>query len=144
MKNDKSMGTRVLKGLGPGHPSGPGVLGHLRGLGPRNVIAVALRTPTAQAEDIKQKYGCAAAELTQDGETLEVMRVGGRPPRADPCLLPRPTSGRRRRFLQIPRSSRNSGIAREIPLFSSKFLEVRGIPHNSSRNSSIFIQIRGI
>ena len=43
-------------------------------------IAVALRTPTAQAEDIKQKYGCAAAELTQDGETLEVMRVGGRPP----------------------------------------------------------------
>ena len=43
-------------------------------------IAVALRTPTAQAEDIKQKHGCAAAELTQDGETLEVMRVGGRPP----------------------------------------------------------------
>ena len=36
-------------------------------------IAVALRTPTAQAEDIKQKHGCAAAELTQDGETLEVM-----------------------------------------------------------------------
>lgn len=43
-------------------------------------IAVALRTPTAQAEDIKQKHGCAAAELTHDGETLEVMRVGGRPP----------------------------------------------------------------
>jgi len=43
-------------------------------------IAVALRTPTAQAEDIKQKHGCAAAELTNDGETLEVMRVGGRPP----------------------------------------------------------------
>ena len=43
-------------------------------------IAVALRTPTAQAEDIKQRHGCAAAELTQDGETLEVMRVGGRPP----------------------------------------------------------------
>src|SRR6056300_623948 len=45
-----------------------------------NDIAVALRTPTAQAEDIKQKHGCAAAELTQDGEILEVMRVGGRPP----------------------------------------------------------------
>ena len=43
-------------------------------------IAVALRTPTAQAEDIKQKHGCAAAELTNDGEVLEVMRVGGRPP----------------------------------------------------------------
>ena len=43
-------------------------------------IAVALRTPTAQAEEIKQKHGCAAAELTNDGEILEVMRVGGRPP----------------------------------------------------------------
>ena len=43
-------------------------------------IAVALRTPTAQAEEIKQKYGCAAAELTKKGEALEVVRLGGRPP----------------------------------------------------------------
>ena len=43
-------------------------------------IAVALRTPTAQAEEIKQKYGCAAAELTKKGESLEVVRLGGRPP----------------------------------------------------------------
>ena len=33
-------------------------------------IAVALRTPTAQAEEIKQKHGCAAAELTKTGESL--------------------------------------------------------------------------
>jgi len=43
-------------------------------------IAHALRVPTSQAEGLKQKYGCAAAELTQDGESLEVVRVGGRSP----------------------------------------------------------------
>ncbi len=44
-------------------------------------IAVALRTPTNQAEEIKQKYGCAVAEFTSDEEMIEVMGVGGRPPR---------------------------------------------------------------
>jgi cell division protein FtsA len=44
-------------------------------------IAVALRTPTHQAEDIKQKYGCAVAEFTKDDEIIEVAGVGGRPPR---------------------------------------------------------------
>ena len=44
-------------------------------------IAVALRTPTPQAEDIKQKYGCAVSDFTKDDEVIAVPGVGGRPPR---------------------------------------------------------------
>ena len=44
-------------------------------------IAVALRTPTPQAEELKQKYGCAVAEFTSESETIEVAGVGGRAPR---------------------------------------------------------------
>ena len=44
-------------------------------------IAQALRTPTPQAEDIKQKHGCAVTEFTKDDEVVEVLGVGGRPPR---------------------------------------------------------------
>ena len=44
-------------------------------------IAVALRTPTPQAEELKQKYGCAVAEFTTESETIEVAGVGGRAPR---------------------------------------------------------------
>jgi len=44
-------------------------------------IAVALRTPTPQAEDIKQKYGCAVSDFTQDDEVIAVPGVGGRPPK---------------------------------------------------------------
>jgi cell division protein FtsA len=46
-----------------------------------NDIAVGLRTPTADAERIKQKYGCAASQLVQHDETIEVPSVGGRKPR---------------------------------------------------------------
>ena len=45
-----------------------------------NDIAVALRTPTPEAEDIKQKQGCAVPEFTNDEEVIEVRGVGGRPP----------------------------------------------------------------
>ena len=44
-------------------------------------IAVALRTPTPQAEELKQKYGCAVAEFTAESESIEVAGVGGRAPR---------------------------------------------------------------
>ena len=44
-------------------------------------IAQALRTPTPQAEEIKQKHGCAVTEFTKEDETVEVLGVGGRPPR---------------------------------------------------------------
>ena len=46
-----------------------------------NDIAVGLRTPMAEAEKIKQKYGCCMAALVGKEETIEVPSVGGRKPR---------------------------------------------------------------
>src|SRR5512135_3139421 len=46
-----------------------------------NDIAVGLRTPMAEAEKIKQKYGCCLAALVGKDETIEVPSVGGRKPR---------------------------------------------------------------
>ncbi|HEY5974139.1 MAG TPA: cell division protein FtsA [Geobacteraceae bacterium] len=46
-----------------------------------NDIAVGLRTPMAEAEKIKQKYGCCLAAMVGKDETIEVPSVGGRKPR---------------------------------------------------------------
>ena len=46
-----------------------------------NDIAVALRTPTQNAEEIKIRYACALAKLAAPEETIEVPSVGDRPPR---------------------------------------------------------------
>jgi len=46
-----------------------------------NDIAVALRTPTQHAEEIKMKYGCALTQLASSEESIEVPTVGDRPPR---------------------------------------------------------------
>ena len=46
-----------------------------------NDIAMALRTPTQNAEDIKIKYACALAKLAGADETIKVPSVGERPPR---------------------------------------------------------------
>jgi len=46
-----------------------------------NDMAVGLRTPAAEAERIKQKYGCALASMVGSDETIEVPSVGGRRPR---------------------------------------------------------------
>ena len=46
-----------------------------------NDIAVALRTPTHHAEDIKIKYACALTQLANPEETIEVPSVGDRSPR---------------------------------------------------------------
>ena len=46
-----------------------------------NDIAVALRTPTQNAEEIKIKYACALAQLASPEESIEVPSVGERPPR---------------------------------------------------------------
>jgi cell division protein FtsA len=46
-----------------------------------NDIAVALRTPTQHAEDIKINYACALRQLANRDETIEVPSVGERPPR---------------------------------------------------------------
>ncbi len=46
-----------------------------------NDIAVALRTPTQNAEEIKVRYACALRTLTNPDETIEVPGVGDRPAR---------------------------------------------------------------
>jgi len=46
-----------------------------------NDIAVALRTPTQYAEEIKIKYACALTQLAGAEETIEVPSVGDRAPR---------------------------------------------------------------
>lgn len=43
-----------------------------------NDIAVGLRTPTSEAENIKKKFGCALASLVREEEEVEVPSVGGR------------------------------------------------------------------
>ena len=46
-----------------------------------NDIAMALRTPTQYADEIKIKYACALTQLTNADETIKVPSVGERPPR---------------------------------------------------------------
>jgi cell division protein FtsA len=46
-----------------------------------NDIAVAFRTPTQSAEEIKVKYGCALRQLADPREVVEVPGVDGREPR---------------------------------------------------------------
>ncbi len=46
-----------------------------------NDIATGLRTPFAEAEKIKQRYGCALSNMVARAETIEVPSVGGRAPR---------------------------------------------------------------
>ena len=46
-----------------------------------NDIAMALRTPTPNAEELKVKYACALASLARPEESIEVPSVGDRAPR---------------------------------------------------------------
>ena len=46
-----------------------------------NDIAMALRTPTKDAEDIKIAHGCALRQLAESGQMVEVPGVGERGPR---------------------------------------------------------------
>jgi len=53
-------------------------------LGGRNVtndLAIGLRTPVEQAEELKKNYGCALASLTDPEEMIKVPGVGAREPR---------------------------------------------------------------
>lgn len=54
------------------------------GINLTNDIATGLRTPMAEAERIKIKYGCAAQSMVDEDETIEVPSVGGRAPRVLP------------------------------------------------------------
>jgi len=54
------------------------------GLGGKNVtndLAIGLRTPVDQAEEIKKLYGCAISSLVDPDETIQVPGVGGREPK---------------------------------------------------------------
>lgn len=54
------------------------------GLGGNNVtndIAIGLRTPVEQAEEIKKSYGCALSGLVDSDEMIKVPGVGGREPK---------------------------------------------------------------
>ena len=46
-----------------------------------NDIAMALRTPTGEAEELKITYGCALRQLADPAHMIEVPGVGDRPPR---------------------------------------------------------------
>jgi len=50
----------------------------LGGVNITNDIAIGLRTPRAQAEEIKKRYGAALSSLVDTNETMEVPGVGGR------------------------------------------------------------------
>jgi cell division protein FtsA len=54
---------------------------HIAGDQVTNDIAVALRTPTQNAEAIKLKYGCALSQLADANEMVEVSGVSDRPSR---------------------------------------------------------------
>ncbi len=41
-----------------------------------NDIAIGLRTPFKEAEEIKKKYGCAMSKLVDEEETIQIPRVG--------------------------------------------------------------------
>ncbi|NOR80717.1 MAG: cell division protein FtsA [Methyloprofundus sp.] len=46
-----------------------------------NDVAVALRTPTQSAEEIKRAYACALTQLANAEEMIDVSSIGDRPPR---------------------------------------------------------------
>ena len=48
-------------------------------------IAMALRTPTAHAEELKVKYACALAQLASTEDIVKVPSIGDRPPRDLSC-----------------------------------------------------------
>lgn len=52
-----------------------------------NDIAVGLRTPMAEAEKIKQKYGCSMVDMVNQEDTIQVPSVGGRAARTLPRAI---------------------------------------------------------
>ncbi len=80
-------------------------------------IAVALRTPTLHAEEIKIKYACALEELASGEETIQVPSVGDRPPRRlDRRTLAQVVEARYRElFTHVQKQLRQSGCENLIP-----------------------------
>ena len=82
-----------------------------------NDIAVALRTPTHHAEEIKIKYACALPQLASADETIEVPSVGERPPRrlARQTLAEVVEPRYEELFSLIQAELRRSGFEEQIP-----------------------------
>ena len=72
-------GTTSLVAFARGVPQHTGVL-RVGGHNMTNDLAVGLRTPLAEAEKLKQRYGCALIDLILPGEMIEMPRLGGRDP----------------------------------------------------------------
>ena len=82
-----------------------------------NDIAVALRTPTHHAEEIKIRYACALPQLASADETIEVPSVGERPPRrlARQTLAEVVEPRYEELFSLIQAELRRSGFEEQIP-----------------------------
>jgi len=80
-------------------------------------IAVALRTPTQHAEEIKLKYACALEQLAAGDETLQVASVGDRPPRRlERRTLAQVVEARYRElFHHVQKQMRQSGADNLVP-----------------------------
>jgi cell division protein FtsA len=52
-----------------------------------NDIAISMRTPTVNAEEIKLRWACALSQLARSEETIEVPSVGDRPALPPPALV---------------------------------------------------------
>ncbi|MBN1226728.1 MAG: cell division protein FtsA [Deltaproteobacteria bacterium] len=80
-------------------------------------IAVGLRTPNREAEEIKRKHGCVLTTLLDDKETVEVPTVGGRKPRVVSrqvlCEIMEPRA--EEIFGLVDREIKNSGYGNLIP-----------------------------
>jgi cell division protein FtsA len=77
-----------------------------------NDIAVALRTPTQHAEDIKIKYACALEQLARNDESIQVPSVGDRTTRhlARQTLAQVVEARYRELFLLVQAELRRSGL----------------------------------
>lgn len=82
-----------------------------------NDIAVALRTPTQHAEDIKIQYACALEQLTKADESIQVPSVGDRVSRRlARRTLAQVVEARYRELLSLVRDElRRSGFENMIP-----------------------------
>ncbi|HKL49682.1 MAG TPA: cell division protein FtsA, partial [Wenzhouxiangellaceae bacterium] len=80
-------------------------------------IAVALRTPTLHAEEIKIKYACALEQLASSDETIQVPSVGDRPPRRlERQTLAQVVEARYRElFNHVHKQLRQSGCENLVP-----------------------------
>ena len=80
-----------------------------------NDIAIGLRTPNAEAEKIKQSFGCAYSPLIEEGDNIETPSVGGREPRTVPRqILSEIIEARTREMFELLDHEINESGYREI------------------------------